>query len=157
MEKDWTSLRARNARLQEQSGIAEEHLQQLWSEVCTLRVAIQRLTRENPGPVMVVQTDVPGLRESIIRQAQERGIELSVQENFEEEIQGSDWDPEEEAFGDNTQWMQEYRSIQAYERDHGPLVSPTSSPVAAPRNEEAEATENSRGLQPEEEPLRAGH
>ena len=29
---------------------------------------------------MVVQTNAPGLRESIIRQAQERGIELSIQE-----------------------------------------------------------------------------
>lgn len=57
---------------------------------------------------MVVQIDVPGLRENIIRQAQERRIELSVQEGSEEEInepsdQGSNWDPEEEAFGDNAQ------------------------------------------------------
>ena len=70
-------LEARNARLQEQAAIAEEHLQQLRSEVRTLRVAIQRLTRENPGSVMVVQLDVPGLRENIIRQAQERRIERS--------------------------------------------------------------------------------
>ena len=101
-------LEARNARLQEQSAIAEEHLQQLRSEVRTLRVAIQRLTRENPGSVMVVQLDVPGLRENIIRQAQERRIERSDQERSEEEInepsdQGSNWDPEEEAFGDNAQ------------------------------------------------------
>ena len=154
-------LEARSARLQEQSAIAEEHLQQLRSEVRTLRVAIQRLTQENSGPVMVVQTDVPGLRESIIRQAQERGIELSVQEEPEEGIsepsdQGSDWDREEEAFGDNAQWMQEYRSILAYERDHGPLVSPTGPAVAAPRYEEEEATEDLRELQPEEEPMRAG-
>jgi len=129
-------LEAGNARLQEQSAIAEGHLQQLRSEVRTLHVAIQRLIRENPVPVMVVQTNAPGLRESIIRQAQERGIELSIQEGSEEEInersdQGSDWYPEideEEAFGDNSQWMGEYRSIQAYEKDHGPLVSPTSSP-----------------------------
>ena len=111
---------------------------------------------------MVVQTDVPGLRENITRQAQERGIELSVQEGSEEEInepsdQGSDWDPEEKAFGDNAQWMQEYRSIQAYEKDRGPLVSPASSPVAAPRNEEEEAIENSRELQLEEGSMRAGH
>ena len=110
---------------------------------------------------MVVQTDVPGLRESIIRQAQERGIELSVQEEPEEGISepsdhGSDWDREEEAFGDNAQWMQEYRSILAYERDHGPLVSPTGPAVAAPRYEEEEATEDLRELQPEEEPMRAG-
>ena len=101
-------LEAKNARLQEQSAIAEEHLQQLRSEVRTLRVAIQRLTRENPGSVMVVQIDVPGLRENIIRQTQERKIELSDQEGSEEEInepsdQSSNWDPEEEAFGDNAQ------------------------------------------------------
>ena len=101
------------ATMREQASIAEANLQQLRSEIYTLRAAIRRL--ESPGPVMVVQADVPGLRESIIRQAQERRIELSVHEGSEGEIQepsdrGSAWYrgmSEDEAFGDNAQWMEE--------------------------------------------------
>ena len=153
------------ALMRDRTSVAEGNLQRLRSEINALRAAIQRLERENPGPVMVVQTDVPGLRESIIRQAQERGIELSVHEGSEEEIhepsdRGSDWYPgmeEDEAFGDNAQWMDEYRHIQEYEREHGPLVIPSSSRAVAPLTEGTEATENQREHQPEEEPMRAGH
>ena len=113
---------------------------------------------------MVVQTDVPGLRESITPQGQERGIELSVDEGSEGEIhepsdRGSDWYPgmeEDEAFGDHAQWMDEYRHMQEYEREHGPLVIPSSSQAVIPREEGTEITADEGEHEPDEEPMRAG-
>ena len=67
---------------------------------------------------------------------------------YDESHHGSERYPgqsEDEAFGDNVHWADEYRHILAYEGEHGPLVSPRSSPIRA-----------SEPLQPEEEPLRAG-
>ena len=55
--------------MQERASTAETNLQGLRSEIDTLRAAVHRLEIENPGPVMVVQTDAPTLRESIIPQA----------------------------------------------------------------------------------------
>ena len=148
-----------NARLQEQAALAEENLQRVRSELQALRLMVQHLGRAASGPTMVVQTDVPGLCERIIREAQERGIELSIRGEFDEEgpeepsDQDSDWYPgrdEDETYGDRAQWMDEYRHIQEYERAHGPLVRPEGSQAA-----ERPAAED-RELQPEEEPVRAG-
>ena len=120
---------------------------------------VEHLGRAARGPTMVVQTDVLGLCERIIREAQERGIELSIRRDSDEEgpeepsDQDSDWYPgrdEDETYGDRAQWMDEYRHIQEYERAHGPLVRPEGSQAA-----ERPAAED-RELQPEEEPVRAG-
>ena len=78
------TLESGNARLQKQS-LAEENLQRVRSELHALRLMVQHLGRETSGPAMVVQTDVPGLRERIIREAQERGIGLSVRGESDEE------------------------------------------------------------------------
>ena len=58
----------------------------------------------------------------------------------------------------------EYRHILAYEREHGPLVGPVSSSIRASEllhpGEDRHgglASSAGGGLQPEEEPLRAGH
>ena len=102
--------------------------------------------------------DVPGLGERIVREAQERGIELSIRGESDEEgpeepsDQDSDWYPgsdDDEAYGDRAQWMDGYRRIQEYERVYGPLVSPENSPAAG-----VPAVEIGK-VQPEEEPLRA--
>eukprot|EP00435_Cladocopium_sp_Y103_P067219 s1389_g29.t1 len=149
------------ASLRLQAGSSKEDFQRLRSEVRALQRVVQRLVAASQGPVMVVQTNVPGLGEDIIRQAQERGIELSVRGDSERDEpeepsdQDSEWYPgrsEDEAYKGNSQWMDECRHIQAYEREHGPLVSPRSPERAAPRNEE----EPAEGPQPEEEPMRAG-
>ena len=53
---------------------------------------------------------------------------------YDESHHGSEQYPgqsEDEAFGDNAQWADEYRHILAHEREHGLLVSPRSSPIRA--------------------------
>eukprot|EP00435_Cladocopium_sp_Y103_P061809 s441_g23.t1 len=153
-EKQLIALENGQGSLESYAVSSEEDLERLKSKVRALERAVQRLASESQGPVMVVRTNIPGLREDIIRQTQERGIELSVRGDSERDEHeppsdhDSEWYPgrsEDEAFGDNAQWMDEYRHIQAYEREHGPLVSPR----AGPQNEEEPAAE--------EEPMRAGH
>ena len=120
---------------------------------------VQRLGQETGGPTMVAQKNMPGLRERIIREAQERGIEFSIRGESDEEgpeepsDQDSDWYPgrdENEGYGDRAQWMDEYRHIQEYELMYEPLVNPTNSPTAEVPAAEIEE------IQPEEEPVRAG-
>lgn len=117
---------------------------------------VQHLGRETSGPPMV---EAPGLAERIVPEAQERGIELSIRGESDEEgpeeqsDQHSDWYPgsdDDEAYGNRAQWMDGYRHIQEYERVYGLLVSPENSPAA-----EVPAAEIGK-VQPEEEPVRAG-
>ena len=157
-------------------------------DVSALLEAIRGLRRsdsssEDEGTIAIT-TDVPGLQEAILRHAGERVVQQrepptvdrvgeggSEDEEHpsqhDESHHGSEWYPgqsEDEAFRDNAQWADEYRHILAYEREHGLLVSPMSSPIRA--SEPLHPGENRHGglassanggLQPEEEPLRAGH
>ena len=118
MEWDnWTRLEileSGNARLQEQAALAEENPQRVRSELHALRLMVQRLGQETSGPTMVAQTNMPGLRERIIREAQERGIEFSIRGELDEEgpeepsYQDSDWYPgrdEDEGYEDRAHWL----------------------------------------------------
>ena len=100
-----------NARLQQQATPAEENLQRIRSELRALQLMVQHFGRAVSGPTMVVRTDVPGLRESIIGETQERGIELAIRGESESDEEGpeepsdqdSDWYPggdEDETYGD---------------------------------------------------------
>lgn len=64
---------------------------------------------------------------------------------------------EDEAFGDNAQWMDQYRQIQEYEREHGPFVISSNSQAVIPREEGTEIAANEGEREPDEEPMRAGH
>ena len=101
-------LESGNARLQEQAALAEENPQRVRSELHALRLLVQRLGQETSEPTMVAQTNMPGLRERIIREAQGRGIEFSIRGESDEEgpeepsDQDSDWYPgrdEDEGYG----------------------------------------------------------
>eukprot|EP00435_Cladocopium_sp_Y103_P065179 s658_g27.t1 len=110
-----------NVLLREQAASAEGTIRIMRSELEKLQETVQnyQMTEEDQGPVLVLQTNVPGLRENILQDAQERGIELSFRQGSEENEpgemseRGSDWYPgqtEDEEYGDNAQWMAEYRN-----------------------------------------------